>query len=271
MDTDQHLAPPILPTVVVRGDVPDAMVAYARSKTVAIADLSRVPILGIEIRLDHHTDPARERPNHVELTIDLDGTPVRAQRSAATMSEAIDRAAERLRRRVEAASERPRARHLRHRDDASWHHGDPSSERPEVYPRPIEERELVRRKTIAMHPESIDEAIFDLESLDHDFFLFVHDETGADAVVSRDHGAYALVQRVPTPEAIERSRADVHPGPPPLRRTPADAIATLDRTNAPFVFFVDVGTGRGLVTYRRYDGHYGIIVPAEGIGSEERT
>jgi hypothetical protein len=30
----------------------------------------------------------------------------------------------------------------------------------------------------------------------------------------------------------------------------------------PFVFFRDPTTGRGSVLYHRYDGHYGLLVPA---------
>src|SRR5665213_1430266 len=95
------------PTIVVRGDVPDQMIAYARDKLLGVLARTSMPVLAAELRLDHHADPARERPNHAEMTIDLDGVVVRARRSAPTMSEAIDRAEARLRRRVEAASERP--------------------------------------------------------------------------------------------------------------------------------------------------------------------
>jgi hypothetical protein len=31
----------------------------------------------------------------------------------------------------------------------------------------------------------------------------------------------------------------------------------------PFLFFVDAERGRGAVLYHRYDGHYGLIAPAD--------
>jgi hypothetical protein len=37
----------------------------------------------------------------------------------------------------------------------------------------------------------------------------------------------------------------------------------LDEGDLPFVFFVDPLTRRGRVLYRRYDGHYGLIVPSD--------
>ncbi len=155
------------------------------------------------------------------------------------MSEAIDRAETRLRRRVEAASERPQSRQLRHRDEQSWHHDDRPTERPHFYPRPLGERELVRRKTFALRPESIEEALFDLEILDHDFFLFVHDETNAEAVVYRVGDGYGLMQRVPTPEAIKQVEIPLDLGPHPTTTTVENALTVLDETDAPFEFFVD--------------------------------
>jgi len=250
------------PTVVVRGEVSDEMVAYAREKLVAVLGCTSMPVLGAELRLDHHADPARERPDHVEMSVDLDGVPVRARRSAPTMAEAIDRTETRLRRRVEAASERPRSRRLRHRDEQSWHHDDQPTERPHFSPRPPEERELVRRKTFALRPESIEEALFDLEILDHDFFLFVHDETGAEAVVYRVAGGFGLMQRVPTPEAIKQVEAPLELGPHPSTTTLENALTVLDEADVPFEFFVDDTSGSGMVAYRRYDGHYGLVVPS---------
>jgi hypothetical protein len=195
------------------------------------------------------------------MAIDLDGTPVRAHGSEATISEAIDRTATRLHGRIEAVIERPQAAQLRHRDTTSWHHDDQPAPRPRGYPRPAGERTLVRRKTFALHPESIEDALFDLETLDHDFFLFVHDETGAEAVVYRvDHG-YGLMQRVETPEVVKRVEIPLELGPLPATTTLKGALSVLDESDAPFEFFVDAANGRGMVAYRRYDGHYGLILP----------
>jgi ribosome-associated translation inhibitor RaiA len=250
------------PTVVVRGDVPDQMVAYARDQLLAVLARTAIPVLAAEVRLDHHADPARERPNHAEMTIDLDGTPVRAQRSAPTMAEAIDQTEARLQRRIEAASERPQSLQFRHRDEQSWRHDDPPTARSQIFPRPIEDREVVRRKTFALRPESIEEALFDLDVLDHDFFLFVHNETNTEGVVYRVGDDYGLMQRIPTPEAIKRVEIPLDLGPPPATRTVENALTVLEESNATFEFFVDESTGRGMVAYLRYDGHYGLVVPS---------
>jgi ribosome-associated translation inhibitor RaiA len=248
------------PTVVVRGSVRDDMVDYARDALRPIVAHASVPVLAVQLRLDAHADPARDRPNHVEVTIDLNGAPVRAHLSAPSMTEAIDGTMARLRRRVESMNERPQSRQLRHRDLEAWRRGDVSTERPPIYPRPADDRAVVRRKTFALRAESIEEALSDLELLDHDFFLFVHDETNAPAVVYRTGNGYGLMQRVPTPEAITRVEIPLQDGPPPAIRMLEDALSLLDAAGAPFEFFVDAATGHGSVVYRRYDGNYGLIL-----------
>lgn len=250
------------PTTVVRGDVAADMVAYAREKLVALALDAPGPVLDLQLRLDHHGDPARDCPNHVEVAINLDGRPIHARGTAATMTEAIDSALTRLRRRLESCAEQPQSVLLRHRDGRSWHHGDRPSERTRYFPRPPEEREIVRRKTFAMSSESIEGALFDLEALDHDFFLFVNDETGEENVVYRENGDYGLMQPTPTAAAVERVGIALRTGSRPHRMKLRDACDALDQTEVPFVFYIDVETGRGRIVYRRYDGHYGLVTPA---------
>jgi hypothetical protein len=58
------------PTIVVRGDVPDQIVAYGRRKLLTVVAHAAVPVLDAELRLDHHTDPARERPEHYRVRRD---------------------------------------------------------------------------------------------------------------------------------------------------------------------------------------------------------
>ncbi len=111
----------------------------------------------------------------------------------------------------------------------------------------------------------MDEAIFDLESMDHDFFLFTDVATGKDALVHRlEGGAYGLQYSEgpaarpaePTAAAVE---VEVEQAP---HLAVHEARERLDLGGAPFVFFVDRDDGRGHVLYRRSDGHYGLIAPA---------
>ena len=257
-------APPSLePMVVVRGAVPDSVIAYGREKLLHALRLSSGPVLAAELRIDRHADPARASSVHVEMTLDLDGTVVRARASAPEASAAVDDVAERLERRVVSVRQRPQDRLLRHRNRESWHHEDRVVPRRRGFPRPPDERELVRRKSFAVAAESIEDALFDLERLDHDFFLFRHDVTGGDAVVFRaGEGRYGVTLERSAPAAVAAVGVEFVTGPTPTVLEVGAARELLEASGTPFVFFVDAATGRGSVVYRRDDGHDGLVTPA---------
>lgn len=247
------------------GRVRATEVDYAREKlSKVLADIGR-PVLHAAVRLELSRDPSLERPATAKAVVDVDGHPVRTKLQAREVTEAVDLLEVRLRGRLEQLAEHRQA--LRRRGPTSpegqWRRGDAPTARPPYLPVPAEEREIVRRKTFAPATSTIDEAIFDMESLDHDFFLFTDATSGHDAVVTRrEDGTYGLQLRdggepsEPTAVALE-----VQPDPAP-RAGVDEAREQLDLSGAPWLFFVDPAHDRGQVLYRRYDGHYGLITPA---------
>ncbi|MGZ4711886.1 MAG: sigma 54 modulation/S30EA ribosomal C-terminal domain-containing protein [Acidimicrobiia bacterium] len=253
--------------VATRGDVTDDERDYGRHKVALLVESVEPPVLFARLDLDAHRDPARERPAFAKAELDLNGAVVRAHSAAATMHEAVDALDARLRERVARAQERARSEHLRHRGagEGVWQHGE-ETPRAAYFPRPPEEREIVRHKTPAYSELHPDEAAEDLELLDHDFFLFRNLETGEDNVIARVHderGGYELFEPSATCSLDAPIAPIVHS---PVRPVPMEVDAAremLDLTEAPFVFFVGPRDGRGRVLYRRYDGHYGLIVPED--------
>ena len=147
-------------------------------------------------------DPAVARPAFAKAEVDLDGHVTRAHADATTMREAIDLVVPRLRRRLEERRHRAAQRHLRQQrangrhdraDDHHWRHGDRPAPRPSYFPRPTEEREVVRHKTFAVVACTPDEAAADLEALDHAFYLFVNATKGMERMGYADVGAFAEV------------------------------------------------------------------------------
>ena len=113
---------------------------------------------------------------------------------------------------------------------------------------------------------TVDEAAFDMDMLDYEFHLFTEDGSGVDSVLSRspDGAGYELSQVVPLPDRVTAGAVKVRVSdqrPPQL--TTEEARDRLEQAGWPFVFFRDAATDRGRLLYRRYDGHYGLIVPAE--------
>ena len=118
-----------------------------------------------------------------------------------------------------------------------WSHHAWSPPRPPVFVRPVEERQLIRHKSFAFDPMSVEQAVDALKDLDHDFFLFHDAGTDADAVVYwRDDRALGLIERPSAKPADctgathEKSRFSE-----PIEL--ATAIAEMDALEHRFLFF----------------------------------
>lgn len=245
--------------VTVRGAVTDKSAAYAEEKVRHVASCANQPVLSAHVVLTLAADPARERPALAEATLDVNGFAVRAQATASDMLGAVDLLEDRLQRNLVHHQERVRTRHrwIGDNTDREWRHGELPTQRGAQFPRPPENREVVRRKTFALEPVTPDEAAFDMDVLGHDFYLFTDLDSGNDAVIyRRDDGGYGVRGDV-TPAGEGATPVELEGSAPVLSE--AEAATRLDLAGEPFVFYLDRQTGRGRVLYLRYDGHYGLI------------
>ncbi|GGM45536.1 hypothetical protein GCM10012275_15720 [Longimycelium tulufanense] len=241
----------VMPRVRVQtgGHVSSRAAEYARERVLALSRDCPGPVPYARVRLSRSADPAE--PALAQVNLDVAGTGVRAQAAAPTFTEAVDLVHERLRERLSNLARIARIGRIRPAEPLA------SARNPEL---PAEEPRVVRHKTYAPERLAPEEAAFDMELLDYDFFLFRDATTDRDAVVFRDPAGLPRLIRI-------RPDRDV-PAPFPVvgasapRLTTAEAVERLAATGARFVFFVDAASGRGHVVYRRYDGRYGLISPA---------
>lgn len=248
-----------------RGNVGSGTVPYARKKIQSALRLGREPVRYAHVVLDWRRDPAIDRPALAEATVDVDGTIVQATSIAPTMVEAVDDLEERLRRQLVHLEDRTRTRHrwTALASEHEWRHGDLPRRRAAYFPRPAETREIVRRKSFASAPMTVDEAAYEMDLLDHDFFVYRDADTARPALVHRlDGGGYGVQGAAPPPGSTPEAIVTWEPPPPSL--TDEEARARLDADDEPFVFYLDEATGEGRVIYLRYDGHYGIIAERPG-------
>jgi hypothetical protein len=108
-------------------------------------------------------------------------------------------------------------------------------------------------------------AAWAMDTMDYDFHLFVNAETDEDSVVYRvGPTGYRLASltsvTMPSQDGCIPWTVNVHPIP---TLTPDQAVARLNETDLPFRFFKDAESGRGAVMYRRFDGHYALLTPAD--------
>ncbi len=259
-------------SVSTNGEVPAPVQARVEEKLAALAEQVREPVLHAEVRLSSEGNAVRERPAVAEATLVVNGTPIRAHVAASDIDAAVDLLEDRLRRRIVRHTERlhhegkERKRQVRRGpDDHEWRHGDLPTHRPEWYERSADEREVIRHKTFALQPLTVDEAALDLDSLAHDFFLFTELGSESEAVVAwGEDGQLALQvpEGVDTATVLAETVTPVSVSAPAPRLTQGDALGRLEDGGERWVFFVDDDSGRGHVLYHRYDGHYGLITPA---------
>ena len=249
----------------IRGAVEPRARAYAEQKIARLAHLARGSVLTARLQLRQEPDAALERPSIAKASLDVSGKRLRTHVAAPTMTQAADQVEARLQRGLKVLAER---REARSHDTGvpkpgRWRESDLPTARPSFFPRPVDDREIVRRVTFGLGAITPEEAAVELELLDHDFLLFTDSANGAESVIyRRPDDTYGVI---PAGTGTGRTTPyvdwiTVDPTPAPTL-TIAEALERLDVGQDPFVFFLDASRGRGSIVYRRYDGHYGLIEP----------
>ena len=248
-----------------RGAAPEGMASFAVYRVSSLLQAASEPVLFAGVKLTF-ADPAVERPAIAQVSIDLNGRLVRAQAVGGTMREAVDHACDRLRIRLERAARnwqairggRPVA------GPGEWRHQSPPARRLPYFPRPPAERTIMRHKSYTLARQTPDEAAAEAELMDYDFHLFTERSTGEDSVIWRTAHGYRLALAHRRTRRLGPADPSITVSEMPAPRLPvAEAAARLETAGQPFLFFINAGTGRGNLSYHRYDGHYGLIAPAD--------
>ena len=191
---------PLQVALMAKGDVGEDDKVHAEHLILQVIERLKEPVLFARVKLVREPDPARLRPVLAQVALDVDGDVVHAQAAAASVPEATDMLVRRLHDRLE---HRARNRESLRRSDGlaepgEWRHADLPTVRPAYFDRPVDDRQLVRHKTFAVGELMPDEAVFDMEQLDYDFYLFCDLASGSDAIVERvDDGSYRLTRSAP--------------------------------------------------------------------------
>ncbi len=279
-------APGALLAHTLRGDIP---IEFSTSGAVSDGDRHAMvdvfdkllapvdePVRHIRVRMEHADDRNKVRGTTIRAVLDLRGGSIRSSVSEATTHDAVMALDAKLRAQLRHRIERQQSLSQRgNAVDGSWRHGTIPAERPGYFPRAAEDREIIRHKSVAPGLCSIEEALFDLTMMDYDFYLYVDETTGRAALVFRSDATAPSAAGVPDDAAFHVRfvggpvEGHVAPQGVALEAQPApelsqvEARERLDAGHEPFVFFLDTAVQRGHVLYRRYDGHYGLLVPQD--------
>ncbi|MBO0899894.1 ribosome-associated translation inhibitor RaiA [Cellulomonas sp. zg-ZUI22] len=179
--------------------------AHAESKLAKIEQLAP-RAQRVDVLVSHEPNPRQaDSSERVELTVVDKGPVIRAEACAddpyAALDVALGRLLERLR--------RARDRRKDHRNHTPLAPVDVRPPEPEPEPRPAPETGedgvveialgdspvLIREKVHHAEPMTVDDALYEMELVGHDFYLFVDAETAQPAVVYRRRGwSYGVIK-----------------------------------------------------------------------------
>jgi ribosomal subunit interface protein len=161
-------------------------------------------IMRVQVEVENERNPRQsDRAVRVELTAFSKGPVIRAEAAAVDKMGALDLAVDKMAAQMRRAHDRRLTTHRRGGADAGL--GDvvvngESLEAAEQEATPLDVDGdgpmVVREKTHAARPMTLDQALYEMELVGHDFYLFVEEATGRPSVVYRrrgyDYGVIAL-------------------------------------------------------------------------------
>jgi ribosome hibernation promoting factor len=169
-------------------DVPDAVRLYAERKMRRLERFldDRTDAI-IELSVERHRSADDSRI--AEVTLVIDGQALRGRADAGTYEAAIDEVVDKVERRAVDHREKPRVRAR-------------GPEEKEILARIADgtsdqarERRVVKTKRFAIEPMFEEDAISEMETLGHTFFIFVNAENERlNLLYRRDDGDYGLIE-----------------------------------------------------------------------------
>jgi ribosomal subunit interface protein len=191
--------------IVVRGRnvvIPDHYRQHVAEKLVKLERYDH-KIIRTDVELQHEKNPRQNGScQHVEITCRTRGPVVRSEACADDFYKALDIAADRLERRFRQAADRRRIHHGRRtpRSVAEVTAALPDDALVSAVPNEPDEASegpgrIVREKQHTAIPMSVDQALFEMELVGHDFYLFSDADSGRPSVVYRRHAYdYGLIR-----------------------------------------------------------------------------
>ena len=161
-------------------------------------------IIRVQVEVEHERNPRQsDRAVRLELTAVSKGPVIRAEACAADKMAALDLALDKMAAQMRRAADRRRVHHGRHapvsvaaalagQEDVVIDDADDDATVTERQVGPItvtgDGPLVVREKTHPASPMTLDQALYEMELVGHDFYLFVDKENDRPSVVYRRRG-----------------------------------------------------------------------------------
>jgi putative sigma-54 modulation protein len=176
-------------------EITDALHEYVHQKIEKAVSHFQSLTTEVDVHLSVARNPRINPKQTAEVTIYANGTVVRAEESSENLYASIDLVANKIARQLRKYKEKRQSKNhtavkttdvVREQPVATNLTHDRA---PELPP------EVVRTKYFAMPPMTVEEALEQLDLVDHDFYMFRNAETGEiNVVYERNHGGYGVIQ-----------------------------------------------------------------------------
>jgi putative sigma-54 modulation protein len=180
-------------------EITDAIREYVQHKIEkAVNHFDRITT-EVDVNLSVAKNPRITSPQSAEVTIYANGTTIRAQEASENLYASIDLVADKIARQLRKYKERTFSKKntadFKYQEDEleldlELLDRDFNSERASNLP-----PEIIRTKYFTMSPMTTEEALAQLQFVDHDFYMFRNIETGElNVVYRRHHGGFGAIQ-----------------------------------------------------------------------------
>jgi putative sigma-54 modulation protein len=177
-------------------EITDAIREYVNQKVEKAVSHFQALTTEVDIHLSVARNPRINPKQTAEVTIYANGSVIRAEESTESLYASIDLVADKIARQLRKFKEK--------RQDKTYSNtktGTAVEEHPVVADligdrTPELPAEVVRTKYFAMPPMTVQEALEQLQIIDHDFYMFRNAETGEINVLyeRKSHGGYGVIQ-----------------------------------------------------------------------------
>jgi putative sigma-54 modulation protein len=174
-------------------EVTDAIREYVSQKIDKAVSHFKSLTTEVDVHLSVARNPRITSKQAAEVTIYANGAVIRAEEKSENLYASIDLVADKIARKLRKYKER---RNSKTPIKTALAFGEPVPDDLPVDNRAPElPTQVVRNKYFAMNLMSIEDAVEQLELVDHDFFVFRNAETGEiNVVYERNHGGYGVIQ-----------------------------------------------------------------------------
>jgi putative sigma-54 modulation protein len=150
----------------------------------------------VDVHLSVANNASISEKHKAEVTVYANGTVIRAQEGSENLYASIDLVSDKIARQLRKYKEKRVGKKTHAQETAADVLPDAIVPEDLIGDRAPElPSEVVRMKYFAMPPMTIDEALDQLQLVDHDFYLFMNKESNEiNVIYMRNHGGYGVIQ-----------------------------------------------------------------------------